>query len=120
MKTLCAAVLSTALLGLAADQPRSFTGVITDTMCGADHKSMKVAPESKCVVECVKHGSKYALLAGNNVYTLSDQQTPEKFAAQKAKVTGVLDEKRKTLRVDKIEPFSGAAPAAAGRSQHLH
>ena len=105
MKTLCAAVLSTALLAVAADQPRSFTGVITDTMCGADHKSMKVAPESKCVLECVKHGSKYALLVGNNVYALSDQQTPEKFAAQKVRVTGVLYEKTKILRVDKIEAF---------------
>ena len=120
MKTFLAAVLSTALLGFAADRQQSFTGVITDTMCGADHKSMKVAPDSKCVVECVKHGSKYALLVGNNVYTLSDQQTPERFAAQKVKVTGVLNEKTRTLRADKIEPFSGAAPEAADHSQHMH
>jgi hypothetical protein len=40
---------------------------------------------------------------GNNVYVLSDQKTPEKFAAQKVKVTGALDEKTKTLKVDKIE-----------------
>ena len=71
-------------------------------MCGANH-NMNIAPDSKCVRECVKHGSKYALLVGNNMYVLSDQQTPEKFAAQKVKVTGVLYEKTKILKVDKIE-----------------
>ena len=69
----------------------------------------------------MKHGSKYALLVGNNVYVLSDQQTPEKFAAQKVKVTGVLYEKTKILKVDKIEPFSGDVPAATGSAPpHVH
>ena len=104
MKMLFATVLSAGLLAAAAG-PQSFTGVITDTMCGANHKPMNVTPDSKCVLECVKHGSKYALLVGNNVYVLSDQQTPEKFAAQKVKVTGALNEKTKILKVDKIEPF---------------
>ena len=103
MRTLFAAILSAGLLAAAGTQ--TFSGVITDTMCGANHKPMKVTPDSKCVLECVKHGSKYALLAGNNVYVLSDQKTPEKFAAQKVKVTGALDAKTKILKVDKIEPF---------------
>ncbi len=104
MKILFATVLSAGLLAAAAG-PQSFTGVITDTMCGANHKPMNVTPDSKCVLECVKHGSKYALVVGTNVYVLSDQQTPEKFAAQKVKVTGALNEKTKILKVDKIEPF---------------
>ncbi len=104
MRILFAAVLSAGLLAAAA-APQSFTGVITDTMCGANHKPMNVSPDSKCVLECVKHGSKYALLVGNNVYILSDQKTPEKFAAQKVKVTGALNEKTKILSVNKIEPL---------------
>ena len=52
---------------------------------------------------CVKAGSKYALLVGGKVYTLSDQQAPEKFAAQKVKVTGTLDSKGEVIAVDKIE-----------------
>jgi hypothetical protein len=104
MKMLFATVLSAGLLAAAAG-PQSFTGVITDTMCGANHKPMNITPDSKCVLECVKHGSKYALLVGANVYVLSDQQTPAKFAAQKVKVTGALNEKTKFLKVDKIEPF---------------
>jgi len=89
------------LLGAAPKQ--TFTGVITDAMCGANHSMMNVKPDEKCVRECVKAGSKYALLVGGKVYTLSDQQTPEKFAAQKVKVTGTLDPKSETIAVDKIE-----------------
>jgi hypothetical protein len=93
-------------LTLAAQQPRTFTGVITDTMCGMDHAHMNIKPDAKCVRECVKMGSqwKYALHDGKKMYTLSDQQTPEKFAAQKVKVTGVLEEKTGTIKVTRIEP----------------
>ncbi len=105
MKQLFAVLFSAAGLMAAADQ-RTFAGVITDTMCGADHKHMGVEPVDKCVRECVKHdkNTKYALLVGKDVYVLSDQQTPEKFAGQKVKVNGTLFEKTKILRVDKIEP----------------
>jgi hypothetical protein len=47
---------------------------------------------------------KYALYDGKKMYTLSDQQTPEKFAAQKVKVTGVLYEKTGIIKVDSIQP----------------
>lgn len=89
-----AAVLSAA--------PKTFTGVITDAMCSKDHSMMGVKPDSKCVTECVKDGSKYALIVGDNVYELSDQKTPEKFAAQKVKVTGTLN--GKTIQVQSITP----------------
>ena len=81
---------------------QTFTGVVTDQMCGKDHAMMKVSPEAKCVVECVKAGSKYALLVGDKVYVLSDQQTPAKFAAKKVKVTGTLTEKTNTIKVDSM------------------
>ena len=92
-----------AVLVFAAAAPKTFTGVITDTMCGKDHAMMNVKPDSKCVAECVKSGSKYALLEGSNDYELSDQKTPSKFAAKKVTVTGTLDAKSKTIKVDKIE-----------------
>jgi hypothetical protein len=101
-------ILATGMLA-AADKPRMYTGVITDTMCGANHAAMGVKPDAKCVRECVKtdpKSNKYALLVGNNVYVLSDQQTPEKFAGQKVMVTGTLFEKTKILKVDKIEAAS--------------
>jgi hypothetical protein len=90
-------------MAVAADAPRTFTGVITDTMCGADHSHMGIKPDSKCVRECVRSGSKYALWDGKKLYTLSDQQTPEKFAAEKVRITGTLFEKTGIIKVDKIE-----------------
>jgi hypothetical protein len=88
----------------AAQQKQTFTGVISDDMCGADHAHMNVSPDPKCVLECVKHGSKYVLLAGKNSYKLSDQKTPEQFAGKKVKVTGTLYAKTGIIAVEKIEP----------------
>lgn len=88
------------------EHSRTFVGVITDTMCGADHSPMGIRPDAQCVVECVKTDKtvKYALYDGKNIYVLSDQKTPEKFAARKVKVTGVLYEKTRMIKVEKIEP----------------
>jgi hypothetical protein len=107
MKTIAFALSATLLLAstIHAQSSRTYVGVVTDTMCGRDHAMMKITPDSKCVLECVRSSKtvKFALLEGSNVYTLSDQETPAKFAAQKVKVTGVLNEKTKILKVEKIE-----------------
>ena len=85
-----ALLLCAATVCLAAPAPKSFTGVITDEMCGNDHKMMNVSPDSKCVTDCVKAGSKYVLLSDTKIYKLSDQTAPAKFPGQKVKVTGTL------------------------------
>ena len=36
------------------------------------------------------------------MYELSDQKTPEKFAAQRVRVVGTLDAKTKTIKVESI------------------
>ncbi len=102
MTKLASLLLGGALIAGAATQ--TFTGYITDTMCGKDHAAMGVTPDEKCVRECVKHdkNNKYALLSGPNVYVLSDQKTPEQFAGKKVTVTGTLYEKTKILKVDSI------------------
>jgi len=97
-----------ALTGLSAAQsPQTFTGTITDDMCArADHSQMKMGPtDADCVKACVAaHGASYVLFDGKIVYTLSDQQTPAKFAAQKVTVVGTLDAKTKTIQVQSIAP----------------
>lgn len=121
MKRIALLLLAGGLL-LAAAEKRTFTGVITDTMCGADHKMMKITPDPKCVVECVRHdpkNNKYALYDGKNVYVLSDQQTPEKFAGQKVKITGTLFEKTKIIQVDSIEAAAGKVEPS-GHAGHSH
>lgn len=108
MRKLLLLIVPAAALLVGSQTGKTYTGVITDTMCGADHGHMGVQPAgyAKCVRDCVKSGRfKYALLtADNQMLVLSDQATPEKFAAQKVRVTGVLFEKTKILKVEKIEP----------------
>jgi hypothetical protein len=104
MKTKLAALwMAGSLVASAA----TFTGVITDDMCGEDHSAMNVKPDSKCVTECVRMGAKYALYDGKDVYVLSDQKAPEKFAGAKVTVTGTLDAKSKTIQVVSIAAAAG-------------
>lgn len=122
MKKVVSVLFAGALLAGAASQ--TFTGVITDSMCGKDHSAMKVTPDSKCVIECVRHGSKYELYDGKTAYLLSDQKTPEQFAGQKVKITGTLNEKTKIIKVDSISPDGQPKAATSGmgdaHSGHSH
>ena len=89
----------------AAPAKQTFTGTITDDMCPkADHSQMQMGPtDAECSMACIDiHGAAYVLYDGKNVYTLSDQRTPQKFAGQKVKVIGTLDTKTKTIQVDSI------------------
>ena len=99
-------VMLLALSALSAGQGKqTFTGVISDDMCAtAGHASMRMGPtDAECTNACViAHGAAYVLVDGKNVYMLSDQQTPEKFAAQKVTVVGTLDAGTKTIQVDSI------------------
>jgi hypothetical protein len=90
---------------VAAQGGRKFTGTITDSMCAtADHSRMRMGPtDAECTTACVEaHGALYVLYDGKEVYTLSDQKTPEKFAGKKVTVTGTLDAKTKTIQVGSI------------------
>ena len=88
-------VLSTGLAvvpGVAADSTKTFTGKVSDAMCGAKHMEGGIAPAA-CVRVCVQKGSKYALIVGDKVYTLdtSDKAALDelnKLAWEQANVTG--------------------------------
>ena len=103
MKKGIVTLIMAATAAFAAGPAQTFTGVITDSMCGKSHRAMGVTPDSKCVRDCVRADPsryKYSLSDGKNVYVLSDQQTPERFAGQKVNVKGELDQKTNTIRVD--------------------
>jgi hypothetical protein len=73
---------------------QTFTGRVSDTMCGAKHH--EGVPPADCVRACVKHGAKYALIVGDKVYTLdtSNQTALDKLntlAWDEAKVTGTAN-----------------------------
>ena len=104
MKPLILSILIIAAL-TAAPETRKFTGTITDSMCAtADHSRMRMGPtDGECTIACVQaHGALYVLYDGKELYTLSDQKTPEKFAGKKVTVTGTLDVKTKTIQVGSI------------------
>jgi hypothetical protein len=89
----------------AAETEQSFTGVITDTMCGKAHGMVQGQPDDKCIAMCVKGtSSQYALFDGKTVLKLSDQKTPAKYEARRVKVTGTLNEKTRTIKVSSIVP----------------
>jgi hypothetical protein len=84
---------------------QKFTGTITDNMCASgDHSRMRMgANDAECTIACIDaHGALYILYDGKEAYALSDQQAPEKFAGRRVTVTGTLDARTKTIKVDSI------------------
>jgi hypothetical protein len=86
--------LVAALMAVAADKTQTFTGEVSDSMCGAKH--MMEGSAADCTRACVGKGSKYALVVGNRVYTLdaSDKASLtelDQLAGEQAKVVGTLD-----------------------------
>jgi hypothetical protein len=80
---------------------KTYTGTVSDAMCGAKHMGEAAA----CTRECVGKGSKYALIVGDKVYTLetSDKSalaTLDKQAGAKVTVTG--SEKDSTITVSSV------------------
>src|SRR5262249_15326389 len=93
------------VLARSASGQQNFTGTITDSMCpAADHSRMRMGSnDAECTVACIDaHGAVYVLYDGKNAYTLSDQKKPEPFAGKKVTVTGTLDAKTKTIKVESI------------------
>jgi hypothetical protein len=91
----------------AAPRKQTFIGTITDSMCGnAGHAAMRMGPtDAECTIACIDaHGAAYVLYDGRNVYTLSDQQLPGRFAGRRVKIVGALDAKTKTIAVESISP----------------
>src|SRR5277367_5314214 len=86
---------------LAAGKSQTLTGEVSDAMCGAKHEMPGKAAD--CTRGCMKHGSKYALVVGDKVYTLetSDKAALDQLndlAGEKAKVTGEVDGTTMTVK----------------------
>ena len=88
-----------------AGKAQTFNGQVSDAMCGAKHEMEGSA--AQCTRACVQHGSKYALIVGDKVYSLdgADKQALEqldKLAGEKASVTGTAD--GSTIQVASVTP----------------
>jgi NAD-dependent DNA ligase len=89
----------------AAPGSQKFNGTITDSMCAeADHSRMRMgSTDAECTIACVNmHDATYVLYDGKEVYTLSNQNLPEKFAGKKVIVTGTLNATTRNIQVDSI------------------
>lgn len=100
---LVALVVSLGLLAvpsLAKTAPHSYTGTVTDSLCGAHHPAGQNPAE--CTRACIKKGASYALAEGDKVYTLKggDAAELDKLAGKKATVKGTLN--GETLEVTSI------------------
>jgi len=72
---------------------QTLTGEVGDAMCGKKH--MEGAP-AECTRTCVSHGSKYALVIGDKIYTLETTDKTvlallDQQAGKNATVTGTIN-----------------------------
>lgn len=88
---------------------KTFTGVISDSMCGAQHMA-KDKTAAQCTRECVQSGEGYVLVVGKKTYTLKgDAAALDKFAGEEVTVKG-------TISGDTITAESVTASAAKKKS----
>ena len=90
------------LVSLAVAASQTYTGEVSDSMCGAKHA---MGDKAACTRACVKKGSNYALVVGDKVYTLKTDNKKElaeldKLAGENAKVTGTAE--GDTITVSKV------------------
>jgi hypothetical protein len=95
-------VMAAGLTVSAFAKGKTYTGTVSDAMCGAKH----MGDAASCTRGCVAKGSKYALVVGEKVYTLetSDKDalaTLDKQAGAQVTVTGT--ENDNTITVSSVK-----------------
>lgn len=103
--------LMLASAAFAAEQ--SWSGQLSDSMCGASHSMMehggqKVNPRD-CTLACVKGGGKYVFVSKGKVYEIQNQDLKDlqTHAGHSVMLTGELASDGKTIKASKA-----AMPAA--------
>ena len=97
---------------------KTWTGKISDSMCGATHTMVKeheqkgeiskttskAEKDRQCTVECVKGGGKYVLASQGKVFEISNQDFAglSEHAGHTVKLTGDLNADGKTIKVSEI------------------
>ena len=108
-----AAMFALVVLTYASDGPvKTFEGEISDTQCAMNvhsltrsHREMLKSKShgntpAECTIYCVEYlGGRYVLVSGKKIYYLDDADAVKKFAAQKVRISGVLDEKTESIHV---------------------
>jgi hypothetical protein len=78
-----------------------FSGMVTDSRCGARHSMKSGKSSADCARSCVRNGSHYVLVDGEEIHALDGNQVElEKLAGVRVEVTGSL--KGNAIKVESI------------------
>jgi hypothetical protein len=106
LRRLCCLGLFVALASFASAADKTWTGQISDSMCGASHAKMTSAhagmTDRDCTLGCVKGGGKYVFVSDGKVYNIANQDLAllQTHAGHTVQLTG--DMKGDTIMVSNI------------------
>jgi hypothetical protein len=88
--------------GTAWSEVKTLNGKVSCSMCRGSHQMGKKT-DAECVRACVKHGAKYVLMSGDDMYILpGDPSQFEYYADKSVTIRGDVDQDR----IVKIETIS--------------
>jgi hypothetical protein len=108
-RLLCCAGLLLGLTSFASAADMTWTGKISDSMCGASHAKMIAAhggaskmTDRDCTLACTKAGGKFVFVTGGKVYNIANQDDKDlqTHAGHTVRLTGEM--KGDTITVSKI------------------
>ena len=104
-RMLCFFVLVSGLTSLASAADKTWTGQISDSMCGASHAKMigtSKMTAHDCTRTCVKAGGKFVFVMNGKVYNIANQDDPDlqTHAGHTVQLTG--DMSGDTITVSKV------------------
>lgn len=83
--------------------PQTFSGMVTDSNCGARHSKDGDLSSAECTHACVRGGARYTLVDGEKVFYLNGRSGQlEKAAGQRVQVRGTRE--GDTIQVDSVVP----------------
>jgi hypothetical protein len=107
LKGLCCIGLFVGLSGFAQAAEKTWTGKISDNMCGASHAKMlaqhkDAKTDRDCTQACIKGGGKYVFVSNGKVYNIDNQDLAQlqEHAGHTVRLTGEM--KGDTITVSKI------------------
>lgn len=83
-----------------------WTGVITETHCGAAHKG-GTEKDIECIKKCVASGEgKLALLVDNDIFTITNPEKATGHEGHKVSVAGMVDSQAMTVTIESMSMVS--------------
>ena len=115
---LAAAFALVAVTAFAAQEQKSYTGIVTASQIastggvGIWEKKLNCHGEADCAQRLVAAGGKYVLVTTKGVYQLSDQKKAARYVAQAVTITGPFDSSSKTIEVADVQIYNSSAVSA--------